>query len=254
MDKENIIATVDRVLEGAARFLDANKETPGIEHSYGYFCRHIVASLNRRRLIGIAIAAEQIRGESRDRLKVLELGCGGGIITSTLASMGMDALGVDIDEIEIALAKNFSTFSGSGAKFIVCDVLNDNWEEAAMRLLGGGPDIIVLAYALHHFRSPESIVDRIAGLVGTRSAVIVNEENPWSPTFRLKHVVRTILQGDTDQEWHKSEGEWVRIFKDRGFGLEGSSAVDMFQLISRVYEKAAWSRLLIFRHNEDPSM
>src|SRR5262249_55519496 len=144
--------------------------------------------------------------------------CGGGLIACSIASLGHNTLGLDLRSDEVALARLFSSEEHLPGRFEQADLLQDaDWEARAEAILGGRPDIIVLAYALHHLPGVEDFVARLGAWLPADARLLINEENPVSPVFRLKHIVRTWIQHDTDVEWHRTYGGWKQVLDARGF-------------------------------------
>ena len=230
-----------------------------LKRSFGYFSRHPVAKLNAARL---SFMVDATRGATR----ILDLACGGGIVAHALAGHAK-VLGLDSDPDEIRWANQFSAFlkhqpgdSRAEATAFVCTDLtaDETWRslgDLAQRALGGPPDTIVLAYALHHFRDPQGLLNRIAQRFPDAS-VLVNEENPSAPAFRLKHWVRGWLQADTDTEWHRSIGDWTRALQSAGYSrVDLISAADGLPLIGSWigarWPTRAWSVLIRASGNAD---
>lgn len=215
-------ASVSRILTLASRFKDRqaadSSRRDALNRSFGYFTSHPVAPLNRRRM---ALILEAVEAESRKKdraLRVLDLACGGGILTSLIAMQGHRTLGIELDSDEVGLAKAFNQEAGLDGMFWKTDLIGDAfWERTAEQALGGKPDVVLLAYALHHLPQVEYFVDRLGRWLEPGSSLVINEENPESPLFRLKHRVRTWIQRDTEQEWHRTLGAWVRMLENHGF-------------------------------------
>src|SRR5690606_32555339 len=96
-----------------------------------------------------------------------------------------------------------------------------------------------------------SFLERLSRWLDPGATLVVNEENPWSPAFRVKHVVRGILQGDTEQEHHRGYGAWKKMLEDAGFEVGPPRALDPTPLAGRALERAlpglAWSLVFAAR-------
>jgi 2-polyprenyl-3-methyl-5-hydroxy-6-metoxy-1,4-benzoquinol methylase len=233
---------VDSTLRRAAAFLARHPSEKEVHRTYGYFTRHLVAPLNQKRLTLILSALSQRSEELGRPLKVLDLACGGGVITCAVATMGHRALGMDLSPEEIRLAKLFAQEEKLGGLFWQTDLLQDAfWEKTAEETLGGKPDAVVLAYALHHLPQVEFFVDRLSRWLPQGTLVLVNEENLGAPLFRLKHVVRTWLQADTEVEAHRNFQGWKELLETRGFKVSGWVGTDILPGISRISPRNCWS-------------
>ena len=239
MTPATAIATV---LAKANTFREKHAATPGVSSTYGYFTSHPVSPLNRKRLT-LMLDAIDARARTLGRpLRVLDLACGGGLIANTIATLGHTVLGLDLRDDEIGLARAFTADVGSSARFDTADLLDDpTWEARAEAALGGKPDMIVLAYALHHFPRVEEFVARTSRWVDAGTQLLVNEENPESGIFRLKHVVRTWLQNDTDVEWHRTYGAWKDLLEQNAFATSAPKGADLLPLIAGIAPGGCWS-------------
>jgi hypothetical protein len=119
---------------------------------------------------------------------------------------------------------------------------DSGWEASVTQVLGGKPDVITLAYALHHLPGVESFVARLTRWLDPGAMLLVNEENPRSPLFRLKHVVRTFLQHDTEEEWHRSFPEWRAMLERNGFSVPARPVgVDLLPGLGSMWPGGCWS-------------
>jgi hypothetical protein len=148
------------------------------------------------------------------------------------------------------MARMFSTEEGLAGRFAQADLINDDWESEAVSLLAGKPDVVTLAYALHHL-PPDRVatfVARLSGWLDPGAVVIVNEENPRSPAFRAKHRLRTRIQHDTDNEWHRTPTAWRSMFSAHGFDVDSELiAADVTPGVAALAPSVAWSVLFTAR-------
>ncbi|MDR3607052.1 MAG: class I SAM-dependent methyltransferase [Oligoflexia bacterium] len=241
--EENAESVVKTVLGKAKSFHRRHGTDRAARSTFGYFTRHPVAPLNQRRLRMLADSAQE-RSQSLGRpLRVLDLGCGGGVITCTIAALGHQTLGLDLSRDEVRMAKLFATEETLSGKFLRADLLKDpDWEKQSEEVLGGKPDLVTLAYALHHLPEVESVIERLSWWLGPDSLLLVNEENPRSPLFRLKHLVRTWIQKDTETEWHRSFEGWKAILHEAGFAIASPPVgADMIPALDRLLPERCWS-------------
>ena len=71
--------------------------------------------------------------------------------------------------------------------------------------------------------------------------VLVNEENPESAIFRLKHQVRTWIQNDTDVEWHRTYGAWKALLDANHFAASAPQGADLLPLVASMSPAGCWS-------------
>lgn len=223
-------------------FYALNKNIPNIGKSFGYFVDHPFSSLNVRRL---RFLYSLIDGYDRNK-QILEIGCGGGILLNLFQYMGFSCLGVDIDEDEIALAKKFSEYLNCGTLFCCSDIYSSDIDGVLKESFPNTyPDIVLFAYSLHHLPDVDTVAGWISGW-GNNVDVIVNEENPRSIQFRLKHLLRGIIQKDTESEHQETFEYWSSIFNKHGFNEEFLKGIDLID-IKLVNERKKWSVLFKLR-------
>jgi|GEM_PF-2335386 len=233
---------VGETISRAAAFLKNHEKEDGVSPTYGYFTRHPVAPLNRKRLKILLEETQAISLKLGRPLRILDLACGGGIITCALGALGHRVLGMDLSHREIQLAKNFAQEQNRSGVFWQADLLNDSsWERVAEETLGGKPDIIVLAYALHHLPGVEEFIQRLGRWLAPGASLLINEENPDAPLFRLKHVVRTWIQKDTETEWHRTWNGWKQLLDQSSFRTALPRGADIVPGLGRIAPLQAWS-------------
>jgi 2-polyprenyl-3-methyl-5-hydroxy-6-metoxy-1,4-benzoquinol methylase len=231
------------ILKSAASFLKRHSHEKAIRQTFGYFTQHPIASLNQKRLRLILDRTEEQSRLLKRPLRILDLACGGGLITCALAHFGHRVLGVDFNPEEIRLAKKFAQEETLNGIFIQTDLIhNPVWERTAEEVLGGKPDIILLAYALHHIPNVEFFIDRLSRWMEPGSILLINEENPDSILFQLKHWLRSYLQKDTATEWHRTHKRWTELLERLDFQvLSPISGVDFLPWISHRSPELCWS-------------
>lgn len=209
-----------RLLRRASRFFLAHRgDSPEAKvqlgRSFGYFTHHPFARLNHHRLDCITAWTRRLLPKPG---RVLEIGCGAGIITQALALQGHRALGVDPDAQEIRWAKRFAQEERLNAQFLTGDALSLAEIRTPIEdILGGKPDLLVFAYSLHHIPQVDKAVADLCTWLPPHAAILVNEENPETKLFRVKHRLRAWLQKDTETEWHRCYADWNTLLATQGF-------------------------------------
>ena len=235
--------TAKRVLQRAESFRRRHSNDKNVGRTYGYFTHHPVAPLNRKRLTLLLEALLERSDQLKRPLRVLDLACGGGLITCAIASQGHRTLGLDLSAEEIHLAKLFAQEERLDGMFLQMNLIDDpTWEKTVEHTLGGKPDVITLAYALHHLPQVESFVERLSRWLDPGACLLVNEENPESPLFQLKHRIRTWIQHDTEVEWHRSFDGWKQLLENNRFRVRHEPiGADLLPVLGRVRPGKCWS-------------
>lgn len=232
------------VFRAAKKFYQLyGKTKPEIKLSFQYFTEHPIAPLNAKRTDLILDHARAIP-QANEKI-LLDFACGGGIIAACLAKEGFTVYGLDPDKSEIALAKQFASFVNAPVKYIVGDSFA-SWEKQITTSVGKKPEVFVFGYALHHFENIEEFLKRLSQYLPPGSFLIVNEENPNSPLFRLKHRVRTWIQNDTQTEHQRTLSEWTKMLEKNSFTCIAATPAD-FLPAQWLGTKYAWSYVATFQ-------
>lgn len=240
------MSDIQKTLSAAAEFVRRHPDDTRVARTFVYFTAHPVAPLNHQRLQALVRKTEDLGRELGRAPRILDLACGGGLIANALAHAGAQVCGMDLDPAEITLAQEFNRDLIDRVTFAAVDLLEGpDWEQAAERNLGGKPDAVVMAYALHHLPQVEFFLDRLSRWVPVGTRLWVNEENPHSPLFQLKHWVRTWLQKDTEVEWHRTFRGWSNLLERRNWKVTRPTGYDPIPGWGRLFPSLSWS--LVFQ-------
>ena len=123
--------------------------------------------------------------ERNQPIRVLDLGCGGGSLLSTLLNIFPNAsgIGLDFSEPMLALARANLAVFGNRAGVVPADFNNPEWT----RPLDGSFDAIVSRYAIHHV--PD---DRKRGVYRESYATL----NPDGIFVNIEHVASLTPRGE----------------------------------------------------------
>ena len=91
--------------------------------------------------------------------KILDVGCGGGILSESMAQRGADVTGIDMGDAPLAVAKLHSLETGIKIKYKKCTVESLAAESAEQY------DVITCLEMLEHVPDPKSVVEACAKLV-----------------------------------------------------------------------------------------
>ena len=242
LPNKTVTPTVNNILSRAASFRERHKNDRTVQLTFGYFTHHPVAPLNKKRLRYMLENLQKRSGELGRPLRVLDLACGGGLITCAIAALGHRTLGMDLSTDEIRWAQAFAHEENLNGMFVQADLLGpDSWERTAEEILGGKPDVITLAYALHHLPDVEAFVSRLSRWLDAGAQLLINEENPDAPLFRLKHRVRTWIQKDTDVEWHRTYLGWKQLLESARFETGLPKGADILPGLGQMMPEKCWS-------------
>lgn len=153
--------------------------------------------------------------------KVLDVGCGGGILSESMAAQGADVMGIDLSEAPLSVAKLHLFESGLKVKYqlISAEVLAQQQPNSF--------DVVTCLEMLEHVPVPASIVAACQQLVKPNGHVFFStiNRNPKAYTFAIigaEYLLRMLPKGTHDYakfirpaelaEWCRAAGlEWQHI-------------------------------------------
>lgn len=130
--------------------------------------------------------------------RVVDIGCGGGILTETLAKRGGDVLGIDMTDAPLKVAQLHALEAG---------IENINYRQMTAEALAeeqaGQFDVVTCMEMLEHVPDPASVIQAISTLLkpgGTAIFSTINR-NPKSWLFAIvgaEYVLRLLPKGTHD--------------------------------------------------------
>ncbi len=131
--------------------------------------------------------------------QVLDVGCGGGILSESMAARGAQVTGIDMGEAPLAVARLHQHESG-----LDIDYRQTTAEELAGEMPGAF-DVVTCLEMLEHVPDPESVIDACARLVKPGGHVFFStiNRNPKAWLFAIvgaEYVLRLLPKGTHDYE------------------------------------------------------
>jgi 2-polyprenyl-6-hydroxyphenyl methylase/3-demethylubiquinone-9 3-methyltransferase len=121
--------------------------------------------------------------------QILDVGCGGGLLTEGLAAAGLDVTGVDASESAIAVARLHQSMIGCAVTYVATTAE----DLAASR--GGAFDAVTCMELLEHVPDPASLIDACAALVRPAGQVFFSTLNRTPLAWGLAVVAAEYLLG-----------------------------------------------------------
>ena len=209
-------AEIHKFSELAHRWWDPNSEFKPL---------HAINPLRLKWIDGIAA----LRGK-----KVLDVGCGGGILSEAMASAGAEVSGIDLSEKALKVAKLHLLESGLKVDYQMIAA------EALAEQRPGEFDVVTCMEMLEHVPQPAAIVAACARLVKPGGHVFFStlNRNPKSYLFAVigaEYILNLLPRGTHDYAKFITPAELARM--TRTAGLETSQLIGLtYNPLTRIYK------------------
>jgi len=157
--------------------------------------------------------------------RIVDVGCGGGILTEGLARQGADALGIDLSEELIDIADLHGLESGVNAHYqkISAEALADQQAESF--------DHVTCMEMLEHVPDPGSIISACAKMVKPGGMVFFSTLNRKPKAYLLaivaaEHVLRMLPKGTHDFKTFIKPSELSQSARASGLELQGMVGIE----------------------------
>lgn len=153
--------------------------------------------------------------------KVLDIGCGGGILTESMAALGASVTGIDMAEGPLAVARLHQAESGARVDYL------KSTAEALARKQAGQYDVVTCLEMLEHVPKPSTVINACAELVRPGGNVFFStiNRNPKSFLFAIvgaEYVLRLLPAGTHEYRKFIRPSELDSWCRRSGLELEGS--------------------------------
>ena len=166
--------------------------------------------------------------------KVLDVGCGGGILAESMAAKGADVVGIDMGESNLAVARLHLLESGEKVEYRKVPV-----EELAEEMPDKF-DVVTCMEMLEHVPDPASIISSCARLVKPGGHVFFStlNRNPKSYLFAIigaEYLLRLLPKGTHDFEKFIRPSEMDQWIRQAGLATEGMTGL-VYNPFTKVYK------------------
>jgi 2-polyprenyl-6-hydroxyphenyl methylase/3-demethylubiquinone-9 3-methyltransferase len=166
-------------------------------------------------------------------LRVLDVGCGGGILTESMAAAGANASGIDMAEGPLEVARLHKIESGADVEYRQATA-----EEMAAENAGQF-DVVTCLEMLEHVPSPPKVVASVAELVKPGGHVFFStiNRNPKSFLFAIvgaEYLLRLLPAGTHEYQKFIKPSELEGWARDAGLELQASIGM-LYNPVTREY-------------------
>lgn len=165
--------------------------------------------------------------------KVLDVGCGGGILSEAMAQRGADVTGIDMGEANLTTAKLHALESGARVDYqcIAVETLAAQQPESF--------DVVTCLEMLEHVPDPASIIRACHKLVKPGGQVFFSTINrsPKSYAFAIigaEYVLRLVPTGTHDYHKFIKPSELTRWCREAGLQAEDMTGM-VYNPITKIY-------------------
>ena len=155
------------------------------------------------------------RSSVKDK-KVLDVGCGGGILAEALSELGANVTGIDASENTIGVAKSHSRSIGSDVIYI-----QNTIEEFISSHPNEKFDVITCLEMLEHVPSPNEIIKSCSNLLKEDGNIFFStiNRNPRSYLFAVigaEYILNLLPKGTHDYEKFIKPSELAKWIREAG--------------------------------------
>ncbi|HVO89722.1 MAG TPA: bifunctional 2-polyprenyl-6-hydroxyphenol methylase/3-demethylubiquinol 3-O-methyltransferase UbiG [Casimicrobiaceae bacterium] len=170
--------------------------------------------INPLRLDWIDRVVEGLAGK-----RVIEVGCGGGILAESMAARGAEVLGIDLSSKALGVARLHKLESGAKVEYRLIGA------EALAQETPGAFDVVTCCELLEHVPDPASLVTACATLVrpGGRVVFATINRNPKSYAFAIigaEYVLKLLPRGTHDWSKFVRPSELAAYARRAGLALQ----------------------------------
>ena len=152
--------------------------------------------------------------------KILDVGCGGGILAEALSELGANVTGIDASENTIGVAKSHSKSINSNVRFI---------QNTIEEFIASNPDekfdVITCLEMLEHVPSPGEIIKNCSDILNKDGDIFFStiNRNPRSYLFAVigaEYILNLLPKGTHDYEKFIKPSELAKWIREAGLNSE----------------------------------
>jgi 2-polyprenyl-6-hydroxyphenyl methylase/3-demethylubiquinone-9 3-methyltransferase len=165
--------------------------------------------------------------------KVIDIGCGGGILAESMAKKGADVTGIDLSEKALKVADLHSLESGAQVRYQLIAAEDMAAQEA------GTYDVVTCMEMLEHVPDPAAIVRACAALVKPGGHVFFSTLNRNAKSYLFavigaEYVLRLLPKGTHDYDKFITPAELSQYARSAQLNLDGLKGMG-YNPLTKVY-------------------
>jgi 2-polyprenyl-6-hydroxyphenyl methylase/3-demethylubiquinone-9 3-methyltransferase len=173
---------------------------------------------NIERFWPVAARAEASRAQPLTGLRILDIGCGGGLLAEPMARLGGSVTGTDITEAAITAAALHASQNGLDIEYQCCTA-------ETLASSGARFDVIYASEVIEHVADRGLFIEAIARMLQPQGVVIITTINRSLPAlllakFALEYIVRLVPAGTHDPRKFVRPAELRAEFAAAGIMLD----------------------------------
>ena len=173
---------------------------------------------NIERFWPVAARAEASRAQPLAGLRILDIGCGGGLLAEPMARLGGSVTGTDITEAAITAAALHASQNGLDIDYQCCTA-------ETLASSGARFDVIYASEVIEHVADRGLFIEAIARMLQPQGVVIITTINRSLPAlllakFALEYIVRLVPAGTHDPRKFVRPAELRAEFAAAGIMLD----------------------------------
>jgi polyprenyldihydroxybenzoate methyltransferase/3-demethylubiquinol 3-O-methyltransferase len=188
-----------------------------------------------RRSLVSSLDLDPLGGEPLAGLRVLDVGCGGGLLSEPLARMGAQVTGIDLSPESVGAAAAHAAADPLVAARVTYRCAP---AEALAASEAGAFDVVVSSEVIEHVRAPADFVKTLAALAapGGRGRVVVSTLNRTPQAYALAIVGAEYLTGLVPKGTH----DWTKFITPQELAMMSSDAgLELEQIAGMVLDPLA---------------
>ena len=177
---------------------------------------YILANIDR--FWPVAARAEASRAQPLTGLRILDIGCGGGLLAEPMARLGGSVTGTDVTEAAITAAALHASQNGLDIDYQCCTA-------ETLASSGARFDVIYASEVIEHVADRGLFIEAITRMLQPQGVVIITTINRSLPAlllakFALEYIVRLVPAGTHDPRKFVRPAELRTEFAAAGIMLD----------------------------------